>query len=204
MPLRHLHRTVAVIAVAASLLVTGCGNADSPKKNDTVAVTGNGTDLAFVDEMIRHHQAAIDMAKIAQTKGEHDEITDLAAGIIETQMNEIEMMRKFGQRLVDQGIRPMPLGMSPSEMGMEMDMTMLGKARPFDKRFIAVMTVHHQGAIAMARTELAKGSSPAVRRVAGGIIRAQQKEVGAMTEWSMTWYGKVPPGMSGGEMGSGA
>jgi uncharacterized protein (DUF305 family) len=46
-----------------------------------------------------------------------------------------------------------------------------------DRDFARQMIAHHQGAIDMARTQLARGSDPALRKMAGEIITAQQREI---------------------------
>lgn len=52
-----------------------------------------------------------------------------------------------------------------------------------DRDFVAMMIPHHQGAIDMARTELQYGKDPTLRRMARGIITAQQKEIREMQQW---------------------
>ena len=49
-----------------------------------------------------------------------------------------------------------------------------------DADFAAVMIAHHEGAIAMARSELKYGSNPQLRRLAQEIIITQQQEIIAM------------------------
>ena len=49
-----------------------------------------------------------------------------------------------------------------------------------DRDFVAMMVPHHQGAIAMARAELRYGHNERLRRMAQGIIVAQQQEIAAM------------------------
>jgi uncharacterized protein (DUF305 family) len=75
------------------------------------------------------------------------------------------------------------MGMGQSEMGMNTDMPMLRRAKPFDRAFIDQMVPHHQGAITMARKELANGSQPALREMAQHMIDAQTKEIAQMHEW---------------------
>ena len=49
-----------------------------------------------------------------------------------------------------------------------------------DRDFAAMMIPHHQGAIDMARAELAHGRDPVLRRLAQGIIVEQGQEIEVM------------------------
>lgn len=57
--------------------------------------TGEDFDSAFIEQMIPHHQGAIEMAKLAKTNAYHQEIKDMADDIISAQTNEIEIMRQW-------------------------------------------------------------------------------------------------------------
>jgi uncharacterized protein (DUF305 family) len=59
-----------------------------------------------------------------------------------------------------------------------------------DQDFAAMMIPHHQGAIAMARTELQFGKDPTMRRLAGDIIAAQDREIALMHNWQNTHPGQ--------------
>ena len=62
-----------------------------------------------------------------------------------------------------------------------------GMAIPYtgnaDQDFVAGMIPHHQGAIDMARVELRYGHDKALKRLARGIIKAQEKEIAFMRRW---------------------
>ncbi len=199
---RHL-RLPAVLAglVAVGAIIAGCGSSNSARS------TANAADRAFVQQMIPHHMMAVQMAQTANQRGDHPQIKTLAASIIRDQQTEIAQMTPIAQKL---GVTPdaMPmggqmsggmmsdaqaLGISMSQMGMSMNMTSLGSARPFDRAFIDMMIPHHQGAVRMAHAELAKGNDPQLRALAQRIISAQDREIGEMNTWRQGWYGAASP-----------
>ncbi len=57
--------------------------------------SGDVFDQAFLDEMVVHHQGAVAMAQSALTNAKHQEIKDLAAGIISAQNKEIGQMTSW-------------------------------------------------------------------------------------------------------------
>jgi uncharacterized protein (DUF305 family) len=52
-----------------------------------------------------------------------------------------------------------------------------------DKDFARMMMPHHQGAIDMANVELKYGKDPEMRRLAGDIVSAQEREIVEMQHW---------------------
>ena len=56
--------------------------------------TGDALDRAFLEGMIPHHQAAVDMAK-SLAKSDKPELVKLGAEIIAAQMKEIEQMKAW-------------------------------------------------------------------------------------------------------------
>ena len=175
---------LAVIAVVA--VAVGFGGDDE----NTMSVSGNATDAAFIADMTAHHEGAIEMARIAQKRAEHPEIRRLADDIVAAQEGEITTMSHIAEHLEghDGGGH---MGMSDSEMGMDMDPMMLEDAEPFDRAFIDMMVPHHQGAVAMAEQLLEDGRHRNMRAMAQDIIDAQTKEIARMREWREAWYGSA-------------
>ena len=63
--------------------------------NELEGKTGDNFDKAFIEQMIPHHQGAIEMAKQAKTNAFHQEIKDMADDIISAQTKEINMMKQW-------------------------------------------------------------------------------------------------------------
>jgi uncharacterized protein (DUF305 family) len=183
-----------LLVAMASLLTIGvaaCGEDETTRESGRVP--GNGIDRAFVAEMIPHHRSAVEMAEIAAQRSERGEIAELAEDVISTQNAEIDQLQGFERRFADAGIEQGELGMAAHEMGAGVDAAMLRDAEPFDREFIDAMIPHHQGAIRMARVELAQGENPDVKRLAEAIIAAQSSEIDQMNQWRVEWYGRLSP-----------
>ena len=98
---------------------------------------------------------------------------------------------------MDMGSNAMPANaMAPSDdahmalmagMGaMQANMNQGMMAKDPDVAFVCGMIPHHQGAIDMARAELKYGKSPFAKKLAEGIIKAQEKEIAEMLNWLKT------------------
>lgn len=191
---------VLVVAAVAVVVIVNSDGGDSTPNNQV--------DGAFVSQMVPHHESAIEMAKVARVKAQHPQIINLANDIVSSQSGEIDQMNRIHQRLFGKPIDRQAhggLGMDASMMGMDMDMSTLESAMPFDREFIDQMIPHHQGAIRMARAELGDGADQQTKALANRIIAAQSAEIVLMNEWRSKWYGSpspaggVPAADSGGE-----
>ena len=63
--------------------------------NSLKGLQGEEFDKAFIEQMIPHHEGAIDMAKLAQQYALHQEVKNLADDIISAQTAEINMMKSW-------------------------------------------------------------------------------------------------------------
>ena len=66
------------------------------------------------------------------------------------------------------------------KMMKDMDIKPTGDA---DKDFVTMMIPHHEGAVDMAKVELKHGKDPEIRKLAEGIVAAQEQEIKFMKEW---------------------
>jgi uncharacterized protein (DUF305 family) len=189
--------TIVLAAALFAVVVTGCGGDND---SSTTSGAGNKTDAAFVADMVPHHEGAIAMAKQAEKKGEHAEIREFAENIISAQQSEISALDRIGTDLHHMGLAGSHMGMSDKDMGMDGDISMLDSAKPFDRAFIDMMIPHHQGAIRMARQQLADGQQPTLRTIAKDIVAAQTREIAQMRAWRKQWYGSSKTGTSGSTM----
>jgi len=78
-----------------------------------------------------------------------------------------------------------------SGMNHSMAMDLGPRDANYDLRFIDGMTPHHQGAIEMAKEAQQKSKRPEIKKLADGIIKAQNQETQEMKQWRKTWYPKA-------------
>jgi uncharacterized protein (DUF305 family) len=60
-------------------------------------LSGDDYDKAFIEMMIEHHEGAVSMAKLSDTRAEHDEVKQLSKDIIAAQEREIAEMKRWQQ-----------------------------------------------------------------------------------------------------------
>lgn len=187
-----LSRVFPLVAVAsAALLLPACGGHDMAH---STSGKGNAEDSMFVTQMVPHHEGAIEMAKLAETRAQRPEVKQLAATILSSQAAEIARMKEMKKGMGDashHGDGHSAGAMSDHEMGMDGDMGSLAKSRQFDRDFLEMMIPHHEGAIRMSNRAISGGSDPEVKRLARSIVKSQQAEIDQMKRWLKAWYGRT-------------
>lgn len=187
------------LLTAAGLVLAGCSAGTStpgpstptPSASATVGAA-NQADIQFAQMMIVHHQGALDMARLAADRAGAAEVRELAQRIENAQQPEIETMTAWLQAW---GAEPLDTdgempGMEHGSMtdtgegGMASSSQMadLGDAQgaEFDTLFLELMIVHHEGAIAMAQTEVDNGRNADALALAHQVIVDQTAEVTLM------------------------
>lgn len=159
----------------------------------------NTLDAHFIEQMIPHHEDAITMSRLAQTKAKKAEVKKLAEAIIVSQGKEIEQMNTwyktwFGRALpTDKAVMRQHGMMGESStmhmgmMGNNTDVTTLETAENFDRAFIEHMIPHHQMAVMMASMLKTGSTRPEMKKLADDIIATQTKEIEEMRKWLNTW-----------------
>lgn len=147
-------------------------------------------DLQFLDTMIAHHQGAIDMAKMAETKADRTELKSLAKNIIAAQEKEIAEMKSWREKSFVGKEPAVNMEMSGMNDSMKkMDMKKLGSlsGKEFDIEFIDQMIPHHEGAVVMAKEALQNSQDERIKNLANVVIKDQETEIKQMTGWKSNW-----------------
>ena len=181
---------LAALLVAATFTLAACGSNDS-----TSAGSGSGDhnkqDVTFASDMIPHHEQAIQMAKMAKAHAGSTDVRQLADDIEAAQGPEIKTMagwlKAWGEDAPSGSMSGMG-GMGGTSnndvpgMMSDDDMTKLGQATgaTFDQMWLKGMIAHHEGAVVMANTEIAKGKNADAIDLAKTIKTAQTKEIATM------------------------
>ncbi|MFE1287388.1 DUF305 domain-containing protein [Streptomyces sp. NPDC058751] len=166
----------------------------TPSSTASAAQGGhNAQDVSFAQGMIPHHRQAVAMAELAASRAKSQQVKDLADKIEQAQDPEIDTMsewlRTWGAKVPDAGMEgmegmegmdhsgsPMPGMMSDDEM----DKLKGSSGDAFDKAFLQMMIDHHEGAIAMAKAERAKGAYGPATTMAKSIVTSQSSEITGM------------------------
>jgi uncharacterized protein (DUF305 family) len=102
-------------------------------------------------------------------------VAGLAVGAVAQQSHDMDGM----PGMQGQGVSPMMQSMQR----MNRDMMAVPQTGDPDQDFVAMMIPHHQGAIDMAKAELATGKDPEMRKLAEDIVKAQETEIMQMRAW---------------------
>lgn len=188
-----LRTGLVVLVVVASLTVGACSSHSSHSSSVSIPDSApfNATDVAFAQGMIPHHAQAIDMADMVPTRSTNAALLALARQIRAAQDPEIATMTGW----LTAWDQPLPVMGDHSDHDMssmgsmmmsgmmsaaDMDRLEASSGTAFDRMWLEMMIEHHEGAVEMARAELASGKDPAAQQLARAIIDGQSAEITEM------------------------
>lgn len=180
-------------ALAAAITLAACSSetdhtahssTTTSAADDQVAVH-NADDVMFAQMMIPHHEQAVELAAMVPERSTNQAVIQLASTISGEQQPEITAMKALLlQWDVDANAGSDHGGHGMAMQGMVDDATMAKleslKGQEFDTLWLQSMISHHQGAIEMAKAEIANGKSPDMITMAKSIVTAQQAEIDQM------------------------
>lgn len=184
-------------AVTAVLALAACGGEDTSNTGSggvpapaveasEISREHNEADVRFAQQMIPHHEQAVEMTDLAAERAESGDVRALAEEISAAQQPEIEtmqaMLETWGQAM-SEGQGGMDMG-SMQGMMLPQQMTELANASGamFDRMFLEMMIAHHEGAVEMARAEQVDGQNPQAKELAKQIEATQVREIQEMQD----------------------
>ena len=193
MSVRTYGKAIGLIGVACAVVLSiGACSSDQDGASQTsagsdlvdVSEGANPDDVMFAQMMIPHHEQAVVMADIADSRAQDDQIRTLAAEIKGAQDPEIVLMQSWldqwdvprlsgDQALQAHGSH----GMDGMLSNAQLDALANAEGATFDALFAQYMIEHHLGAISMAQDVLDRGSHPNVAALAREIIVTQEQEI---------------------------
>lgn len=191
----HTRVLAAIATLAAAIALSSCGTAATQNQGLSASATStdqvaahNADDVMFAQMMIPHHQQAVEVAAMVPDRSTNPDVIALAAKIAGEQQPEIDTMKAL---LLQWNVDPNEMSHESGHAGMAMtgmvnDATMVRldslKGASFDMLWLQSMISHHQGAIEMAKTEIADGKSADLIMLAKNIVAAQQAEIDQMKQ----------------------
>lgn len=189
-------------AVTLGLILSACGSGSdqSDGTSPDSSADHNAADIKFATDMIQHHAQALAMVDLTQGRPISAQLEKLAEEIRAAQGPEIETMAdwltEWGEDVpptvrdhTNAGHDMSGMGemgdMDASEMpGMmsDDDMEQLQKAsdNDFENMWLTMMIRHHEGAVDMAKAEVADGKYQPAVDTAEQIVDTQQQEIKTM------------------------
>ncbi|WP_406460479.1 DUF305 domain-containing protein [Streptomyces sp. NBC_01622] len=181
---------VAAGAITYAVAEDGGGSANSPTP------TADSADAGFARDMAVHHQQAVEMSYIVRDRTKNVEVRRLAYDIAQTQANQRGMLLGWldlwnlpkvsaDPPMTWMGMGDMASGKDGALMPGMATNTELKKLNSLSGKsaevfFLQLMTDHHKGGIHMAEGCVEKCRVGVEKRLAQGMVDAQQSEIQLM------------------------
>lgn len=189
---------LAVVGSLAALVLAGCSSpsgGEAPAPSVAVTTTAgassiardhNASDVMFAQLMIPHHQQAVEMSDLLLAKQDvPSEVREFAQRVIDAQGPEITRM----EQMLQTWDQPSDAAHAPQDHGSDGMMSPEDTARleqaqgkAAARLYLEQMTVHHEGAVAMAREQVDQGENRQAVDLAEQVIAAQEAEIAEMRD----------------------
>ncbi|WP_037669175.1 DUF305 domain-containing protein [Streptomyces griseus] len=186
------------VAVAGVLVAAGAITYSVAEDGGSDATTpsADSADAGFARDMAVHHQQAVEMSYIVRDRTTDEEVRRLAYDIAQTQANQRGMLLGWldlwGLPKVSSKAPMTWMGMGDMASGKDgalmpgmatnSELKKLGtlKGKQAEVLYLQLMTDHHKGGIHMAEGCVAKCTVGVEKRLAQGMVEAQQSEIDLM------------------------
>ncbi|MGI5140510.1 MULTISPECIES: DUF305 domain-containing protein [unclassified Streptomyces] len=193
-------RHIGWIAGSAAAVLVAAGAVTYAVAEDAGATakvpTAESADAGFARDMAVHHQQAVEMSYIVRDRTQNEEVRRLAFDIAQTQANQRGMLLGWldlwglpkvsaDPPMTWMGMGDMPPGQDGALMPGMATNTDLKKLDTLEGKqaeilYLRLMTEHHKGGIHMAEGCVAKCTVGVEKKLAQGMVDAQQSEIELM------------------------
>ncbi|MFB7242665.1 DUF305 domain-containing protein [Streptomyces populi] len=187
----------ATVLVTAGAITYAVADGDDSGSGTRTPAAGSA-DAGFARDMAVHHQQAVEMSYIVRDRTKDVEVRRLAYDIAQTQANQRGMLLGWLDLWELPKVSPDPpmtwMGMGDMASGKDgslmpgmatnAEMKRLGtlNGKQAEVFYLQLMTDHHKGGIHMAEGCVAKCTVGVEKRLAQGMVDAQQSEITLMAD----------------------
>jgi uncharacterized protein (DUF305 family) len=188
----------AVLVAAGAITYAVAEDGSGGGSSNSAVPAANSADAGFARDMAVHHQQAVEMSYIVRDRTKNVEVRRLAYDIAQTQANQRGMLLGWldlwGLPKVSADPPMTWMGMGDMASGKDgalmpgmatnSELKKLGSlsGKPAEVFFLQLMTDHHKGGIHMAQGCVDKCQVGVEKRLAQGMVDAQQSEIQLMAD----------------------
>lgn len=190
--------TTAAALVAAGAITYAVAESDGSGSSGTKVPSADSADAGFARDMAVHHQQAVEMSYIVRDRTNNVEVRRLAYDIAQTQANQRGMLLGWldlwelpkvsaDAPMTWMGMGDMASGKDGALMPGMATNTEMKKLNTLNGKqaevfYLQLMTDHHKGGIHMAEGCVAKCTVGVEKKLAQGMVDAQQSEIQLMAD----------------------
>jgi uncharacterized protein (DUF305 family) len=153
-------------------------------------------DRQYIDMLVPHHQASVEMARVALERSQRAEIRQIAEAIVATGSEDIDELRILRQTWFGSGQTPpmsqMPVLLEPGApvatgthltLDLEAIVEQLRAVpEPFDVAFVETMIPHHQRAIDASLLAIRRVKQQELLDTAGAVVASHTRVIHQLNE----------------------